>query len=122
MLNTEALHRIGIDTEEGIAYCADDAEFYEDMLREYLQESDGRAADLRRFYASQDWSQYGLCAHSVKSTSKMIGAKAVSELAREMEFACRNGDAASVLAGHDRFLREYTDLVDGLRSVMQASE
>ena len=122
MLDTEALHRIGIDTEEGIAYCADDAEFYEDMLREYLQESDGRAADLRRFYASQDWSQYGLCAHSVKSTSKMIGAKAVSELAREMEFACRNGDAASVLAGHDRFLREYTDLVDGLRSVMQASE
>lgn len=122
MLDTEALHRLGIDTDEGIAYCVDDAEFYEDMLREYLQESDDRAADLRRFYASQDWSQYGLCAHSVKSTSKMIGAKAVSELAREMEFACRNGDAASVLAGHDRFLREYTGLADGLRRVMQASE
>ena len=121
MPDTKALHRIGIDTEEGIAYCADDAEFYEDMLREYLQESDGRAADLRRFYASQDWSQYGLCAHTVKSTSKMIGAKAVSELAREMELACRSRDAASVLAGHDRFLREYTDLADGLRSVMQTS-
>ena len=121
MLDTKALHRIGINTEEGIAYCADDAEFYEDMLREYLQESDGRAADLRRFYASQDWSQYGLCAHTVKSTSKMIGAKAVSELAREMELACRSGDSASVLTGHDRFLREYTDLADGLRSVMQTS-
>ena len=121
MLDTKALHRIGIDTEEGIAYCADDAEFYEDMLREYLQESDGRAADLQRFYASQDWSQYGLCAHTVKSTSKMIGAKAVSELAREMELACRSRDAASVLTGHDRFLREYTDLADGLRSVMQTS-
>ena len=121
MLDTEALHRIGIDTEEGIAYCADDPEFYEDMLREYLQESDGRAADLQRFYASQDWSQYGLCAHTVKSTSKMIGAKAVSELAREMELACRSRDAASVLTGHDRFLREYTDLADGLRSVMQTS-
>ena len=122
MLDTEALHRIGIDTEEGIAYCADDPEFYEDMLREYLQESDGRAADLRRFYASQDWSQYGLCAHTVKSTSKMIGAKAVSELAREMELACRSRDAASVLTGHDRFLQEYADLADGLRSVMQTSE
>ena len=121
MPDAKALHRIGIDTEEGIAYCADDAEFYEDMLREYLQESDGRAADLQRFYASQDWSQYGLCAHTVKSTSKMIGAKAVSELAREMELACRRRDAASVLAGHDRFLREYTDLADGLRSVMQTS-
>ena len=122
MLDTEALHRIGIDTEEGIAYCADDPEFYEDMLREYLQESDGRAADLQRFYASQDWSQYGLCAHTVKSTSKMIGAKAVSELAREMELACRSGDPASVLTGHDPFLREYTDLADGLRTVMQTSE
>ena len=47
--------------------------------------------------------------------------KAVSELAREMELACRSGDPASVLAGHDRFLREYTDLADGLRSVMQTS-
>ena len=122
MLDTKALHRIGINTEEGIAYCADDPEFYEDMLREYLQESDGRAADLRRFYALQDWSQYGLCAHTVKSTSKMIGAKAVSELAREMELACRSGDPASVLTGHDRFLREYTDLADGLRTVMQTSE
>ena len=121
MPDTKALHRIGIDTEEGIAYCADDPEFYEDMLREYLQESDGRAADLQRFYASQDWSQYGLCAHTVKSTSKMIGAKAVSELAREMELACSSRDAALVLAGHDRFLREYTDLADGLRSVMQTS-
>ena len=122
MLDTKALHRIGIDTEEGIAYCADDPEFYEDMLRAYLQESEGRAADLRRFYALQDWSQYGLCAHTVKSTSKMIGAKAVSELAREMELACRSRDAASVLTGHDRFLREYTDLADGLRTVMQTSE
>ena len=121
MLDTEALHRIGINTEEGIAYCADDPEFYEDMLREYLQESDGRAADLRRFYASQDWSQYVLCAHTVKSTSKMIGAKAVSELARDMELACRSRDPASVLTGHDRFLREYADLADGLRSVMQTS-
>ena len=122
MPDTKALHRIGIDTEEGIAYCADDAEFYEDMLREYLQESDGRAADLQRFYASQDWSQYGLCAHTVKSISKMIGAKAVSELAREMELACRSRDPASVLTGHDRFLREYADLADCLRSVMQTSE
>ena len=122
MLDTKALHRIGIDTEEGIAYCADDPEFYEDMLREYLQESDGRAADLRRFYALQDWSQYGLCAHTVKSTSKMIGAKAVSELAREMELACRSRDPASVLTGHDRFLREYADLADCLRTVMQTSE
>jgi HPt (histidine-containing phosphotransfer) domain-containing protein len=51
----------------------------------------------------------------------MIGAKAVSELAREMELACRSRDAALVLAGHDRFLREYADLADGLRSVMQTS-
>ncbi len=43
MLDTEALHRIGIDTEEGIAYCADDPEFYEDMLREYLQDIPSKA-------------------------------------------------------------------------------
>ncbi|MCR5138293.1 MAG: Hpt domain-containing protein [Oscillospiraceae bacterium] len=120
MLDTEALNRIGIDAEEGIAYCADDSEFYEDMLREYLKESDARTADLRKHYAERNWPLYGICAHSVKSTSRMIGAKAVSETARKMELACRDGNDAAVLAGHEQFLKEYTDLTDCLRAVIRA--
>ena len=33
MLNIAALTDAGIDTEEGMAYCADDPEFYEEMRK-----------------------------------------------------------------------------------------
>ena len=49
MLNTDALTRLDIDAEEGLAYCADDPDFYEEMLLEYLNESAGRLAELEQF-------------------------------------------------------------------------
>ena len=118
MLDTEALRRIGIDPEEGMAYCADDPEFYEEMLREYLNESSAKAAELRAFYEERVWQRYGICAHSVKSTSRTIGAKALAERAHGAELAGREGDADAIFAGHELFLREYTELADRLRSVL----
>ena len=66
MLDTEALHRIGIDTEEGIAYCADDPEFYEDMLREYLQ----RATAERPIYEGFTLRRTGLSTGYARIPSK----------------------------------------------------
>ena len=34
MLDIDALTAAGIDTEEGLAYCADDPDIYEEMLME----------------------------------------------------------------------------------------
>ncbi len=119
MPDTEALRRIGIDPEEGMAYCADDPEFYEEMLREYLAESEIKAAELREFYEERSWQRYGICAHSVKSTSRMIGAKALSERAHELELAGREENEGAILAGHERFLKAYTALTDELRTVLE---
>ena len=118
MLDTEALRRIGIDPEEGLACCAEDPEFYEEMLREYLKESDAKAAELRSFYEERIWQRYGISAHSVKSTSRMIGAKALSERAHELELAGREENESAILAGHERFLKEYADLTGKLRTVL----
>ena len=118
MLDMNALNRIGIDTEEGIAYCADDPEFYEEMLCEYLNESDARSIELKKLFAERNWHRYGICAHSIKSTSRMIGAKAVSELAREMELAGKEGNETAIFSGHEKFMKECTDMTDNLRTVI----
>lgn len=118
MANLEALREYGVDTDEGLAYCADDPEFYEEMLGEFLLEGDGRLADLRTFFAARDWKNYAICAHSVKSTSRMIGAKALSERARELELAGKAENAAAVEGAHAAFLAEYAALLDRLRAAL----
>ena len=49
----------------------------------------------------------------------MIGASALSEHAREMEFAAKEGNAAVLTAGSDRFLTEYMELVNALRMIAE---
>ena len=121
MLERDALAKLGIDVDEGIACCAGDPEFFDEMVVEYLDESVERIAELARLYESRDWPQYARCAHSIKSTSMMIGARTLAELARTMEFAGKEGDEAAILAGHERFLGQYAGFADGLRVVVNAA-
>ena len=121
MLERDALARLGIDVEEGIACCAGDPEFFDEMVVEYLDESAERLVELARLYESRDWPQYTRCAHSIKSTSMMIGARWRSELARTMELAGKEGDEAAILAGHEHFLGQCTDFAENLRAVVDAA-
>ena len=89
MFDSQALAALGVDAEAGLAYCAGDPEFYAEMLGEYAAEARVGLDELERFYAGQDWQRYGIRAHLIKSTSRMIGATAFSELARALEFAAR---------------------------------
>ena len=121
MLERDALAQIGIDVDEGIACCAGDPEFFDEMVVEYLDESAERTAELARLYEVRDWSQYARCAHSIKSTSMMIGARSIAELARTMELAGKEGDEAAILAGHEGFLGQYAGFADELRAVVNAA-
>ena len=119
MLDTEALHRIGIDTEEGIAYCADDPEFYEEMLAEYVKESKTNVTDLQRFFEAQDLDNYRIRAHSIKSTSRMIGASALAETAYGLELAAKDRDAAKIAEAHGPFLSDYSAFADRLGELIR---
>ena len=121
MLERDALAGLGIDVDEGVACCAGDPEFFDEMVVEYLDESAERLDELARLYESRDWPQYARCAHSVKSTSLMIGARSIAELARTMELAGKEGDEAAILAGHERFLEQYASFAAGLRVVVNAA-
>ena len=121
MRNTAELQIIGIDTEEGIACCADDPEFYEEMLEEFVQESQQQIKDLVRFYEARDWKNYGIRAHSIKSSSRMIGAKRLSEMARTMEAAAKAGDGDAVDSSHLSFLAEYEKTSAAIRNWLETS-
>ena len=121
MLDRDALAGLGIDVEEGIACCAGDPEFFDEMVVEYLDESTERIDELARLYESRDWPQYARCAHSIKSTSMMIGAHSLAELARTMELAGKEADEAAILAKHKRFLAQYAGFADKLRAVVDVA-
>ena len=118
MLDMDVLRGFGIDTEEGLVYCAEDPEFFEEMIGEFVSEGAEKMAELRRFYDASDWKNYGIRAHAVKTTSRMIGAKAFSEKARVLEAAAKAKDEAALRENHADFVNEYMSLLANLQAAL----
>jgi hypothetical protein len=60
-------------------------------LREFAQGEPERVSDIARFFDDKDWENYSIVVHSLKSSSKTIGAEGLSELAARLETAADAG-------------------------------
>jgi HPt (histidine-containing phosphotransfer) domain-containing protein len=118
MLNETVFRTLGIDMEEGLTFCAEDPEFYEDMLREYILEGQSKQPELDASLAAEDLDNYRIQAHSLKNTSRMIGAEALSEQARELELLAKEGDLVAVQKKHGGFAAEYGRVLCGLEEML----
>ena len=104
-----------VDYDTGLRYCDGDEEFYTQILSEYVAESDEKIPSIEEYYNDKDWQDYGILVHSLKSTSKMIGASELSKRAEKLEKAAKNGDIAVVEEGHEGMINLYRDTVNMLR-------
>ncbi|MBR4256953.1 MAG: Hpt domain-containing protein [Clostridia bacterium] len=109
---------MGIDAAEGVTYCADDPEFYTEMLEEYVSDGETKLSELQKYYDENNIERYVICVHSLKSTSKMIGAGDLSELARELEFAGRENNADFIRENHGRMTEKYAALIKDLHAYL----
>jgi HPt (histidine-containing phosphotransfer) domain-containing protein len=113
----ERLNAIGeLDTAVGIGYCMDSEEFYQEMLTEYS--NSGKSEPMRQYFAAQDWENYRITVHALKSTSLTIGAVELSEQAKALEMACKEKDITYVQDNHTGVLERYEGFVGALKRAL----
>ena len=110
----DRLKAIGVDTDTGMYYSQNDAEFYKTLLNQYAQESTAKKKTMEESLALGNLGDYAIQVHSIKSTSKMIGEMNLSEMAKELEEAAKRGDRAFVDKSHDAMLAVYERLLDAI--------
>lgn len=105
-----------IDFEKGINYCAGDEEFYIDVLSDYVAEN--RKAEMEELFASENYADYAVEVHALKSTSRTLGLEKMGNLAEKLEHAAKDGNIENVKANHaeamdyfDSLLKNITELV-----------
>ena len=101
---------------EGLGYCMDSKEFYLETLADFAEAD--KLPLLDEAFEKQDLDSYRINVHSVKSAAKTVGADVVSDRARELEFAARDGDAELVRRKHPEFRELYTKLTENIRGVL----
>lgn len=103
----DRLKEKGIDISTGLSYCQGQEELYRSILVDYADTAGEKISDMQKFYEAEDWKNYGILVHAVKSTSKMIGAMELSEMAKQLEGAANDGDTDAIRAGHAGMIEEY---------------
>ncbi|MGN0620506.1 MAG: ATP-binding protein [Porcipelethomonas sp.] len=101
-----------IDLALGLKYCADNEEFYIEILRNYI--SNNRCNTLENAYRTNDFDEYCLNIHSLKSTSLTLGLTELSEMAERSEKALKSGDPDFARQNHTPLMNMYKDILEKL--------
>lgn len=101
-----------LDTEKGLAYCGENEELYMQIIRSYLNNT--RYEELESYYKAEDWNNYRIQVHALKSTSLTIGAIELSNMAKKLELAAKEEDSAFLKAHHNEMIAKYMELLQKL--------
>ena len=114
----DTLRSVGIEPKNGLKFCQDDEAFYRVMLAEYAYGELEKAHNLQKSYESENWHDYSIYVHALKSSSKMIGASALSMRAAKLESAANSEDFGTIRTEHDSMMEEYEVMTAVIRSAI----
>ena len=101
-----------LDLKAGLANCNNDYDFYLEIVDSYL--NDNKEEKLTKFKTEENWKEYEILVHSLKSSSATIGLMKFAEKARLLEMAAKEKDIDYILKNHDYVMREYKSIQNKL--------
>ncbi|MBR1742102.1 MAG: hypothetical protein IJ733_09595 [Lachnospiraceae bacterium] len=104
-----ALEAVGVDVTEGLQYCRNNEKIFLKIIQKYAEDAEGKIAEIKGYYENKDYENYEIQVHGLKSSSKTMGVMDVSELAKEQEFAAKEGNIAKIDEGHGKLFELYSE-------------
>ncbi|MCR5123393.1 MAG: response regulator [Ruminococcus sp.] len=105
----EKLSAAGLDTASALGYCMDDTELYVTLLEQIVGDYPEKSSKLGGFLADGDLRNYEILVHALKSNMKTVGANQLSERAKALEFAAKEGSADFITENHPELMRRYRE-------------
>ncbi|MCH5258365.1 MAG: response regulator [Lachnospiraceae bacterium] len=98
-----------LDVKLGIKYCAGSEEVYIEALREFCDGADGEQAVLDKLYENEDWDNYTIQIHGLKSSALSVGARKLSDEAAGLERAGKELQREDNIHREDliKYIKEY---------------
>ncbi|MBQ6735596.1 MAG: DegV family EDD domain-containing protein [Lachnospiraceae bacterium] len=77
-------HNLPLDTEEALRHCGS-REVFDSALKLFAESAKAKADEIEAFLREEDWENYTIKVHALKSSARLIGATALSEDAKALE-------------------------------------
>ena len=122
-----------LNTELGLQYSGDMLDMYREMLEMFCNLKADKQAALQKSFDAEDWKNYTIQIHALKSTALSIGGEQLSEAAKQLELSGKKitADNASELekqqgvefikANHPAAMTLYDELATECKKYLQNS-
>ncbi len=94
-------------------------EGFRKILKFFYDSIDSKAEELDRYYYEEDYSNYVIKVHALKSSCRLIGALGISEKAQLLENAGKEERYDYIKQNHSVFIREYRSYKDALSELFE---
>lgn len=111
-LSFAPLAKIGINIQLGLDYCCGETDFYLEMLQMFCTQAVDKKAEIISLYETENWKDYTVKVHALKSTSMTIGAERLADQAKLIEQAGKKGNIEYIRHSHPILLRMYDEVCE----------
>lgn len=98
---------------------------YMELLDLYYNEGKGKIKEISDAYAVEDWKNYSIFTHGLKSSSANIGANVLSERAKKHEFASKdieNVDVGFIKEDFEGLIHDYEEVLNEAHRVLDKNK
>ncbi len=111
----EQLYSIdGLNIDEGLRNCGSE-DGYLSALAIFCNSAGKNADEIQGYYNTEDWENYTIKVHALKSSARIIGLIELSECAKQLEEAGNSGDIDFIRENTDKLLILYRSFTEKLK-------
>ncbi|MCL1851771.1 MAG: response regulator [Peptococcaceae bacterium] len=110
----------GLNARKGLAISSGQIHNYLNTLAIFQKDAQEKSSELKACLAAEDLSLYAIHAHALKGAAANIGAEELSEKAKSLETAAKQGDAAFVHDHSEALFRSLAALLPGIKAAVKA--
>ena len=89
------------------------------VLKIFYDTIGAKSDELNSYYVSEDWKNYTIKIHALKSSAKLVGAIELSDAAFGLEMAGKEGNVRYIKEHHGIFMDQYVKYHDILSEIFE---
>lgn len=105
-----------VDIDAGVEACGS-MELLKEIAMEFADSADNYCYEIQNYYEQEDYKNYTVKVHALKSSARLVGAKELSSEARYLENCGNYGDIDEIKAKTDLLLGHCLEVADELRQM-----
>lgn len=107
-----------IDVDAGIRFCGS-PDLLLTTIAQYHSSINQKALELQNYFEAEDWHNYEIKVHALKSTSRLIGATKLSNLAEHLEKSANQNRIDEIKLKHKELLNTFINYIVLLEPVLK---